>query len=171
MWNESRRNEGGATFGELAVIDAAASHQLILNRPGEAGFGVFLNVARHVRVAASADGYIERRAGASRVCQGRAETHGFDESFGLKRVLHALLRLAPPHAVTIGFDLFRQLFHQILEFNSKGVTSCKRAFRLLRFALKSSVDGQLSVQANLNDRSAYLTDEVILIFRRRRFDG
>ena len=44
---------------EFRVIHLAAADDLILQQPGLRGFGIFLHVARHHRVAASADGHVE----------------------------------------------------------------------------------------------------------------
>ncbi len=106
MWNEARRDKGSAPLRELGVIDAPAPHQLILNRPGQTALRVFLHVARHVRVAPAANGYIERWPWAARVRHGRTEADRLDQLFRPARILYAQLRLAPPHAITMVFNLF-----------------------------------------------------------------
>src|ERR1051325_2639568 len=108
MWNESRRDESGAALGELCVVDAAASHHFIFYAPRQAALRVFLHVARHVRVAPPAHGYVERGARSPHIRHRRTKADALNQLLGFDSILHAQLFLAPPHPVAVGFNLFRQ---------------------------------------------------------------
>src|SRR5207253_9596725 len=112
---ETRGDEGCAPAPELCVIDSAAPHHLVFNNPRQTAFRVFLYVARHVRVASPADGYVDRWAWMSHVSHGGTESHGFNQVLCLYGALYAKLRLATPHAVTIIFYLFRQRINHTLD--------------------------------------------------------
>jgi hypothetical protein len=61
-----------------------------------------------MRIAATTDGDVERRAWLSRISHRRTEAYALNELLGFNRILYAQLLFAPPHAITIFFYLFGQ---------------------------------------------------------------
>jgi hypothetical protein len=57
-----------------------------------------------VRVSATTHSNIKRRSGSPRVGQSLTKTDVFDEALGRVDVLHAVLRIASPHAIPVGLD-------------------------------------------------------------------
>ncbi|MCA1613770.1 MAG: hypothetical protein LC800_06385 [Acidobacteria bacterium] len=108
MRHEAARDEERAALRELGVVDAPAPHHLVLRHPRQTALRVFLDVARHVRVAPAADGDVERSAGPPRVRHRGAEPGALHEPLGPGRVLHARLRLARPHQIAVSLDLLGQ---------------------------------------------------------------
>ena len=107
--NHPSRNEQRSRASELAVIDVAAPHQIVLQVPGVRGFGIFLYIARHDRVAPPADRDVQRWAGTSCIGQAGSETDALDETLGVERRHDLPCRFAVPPFVAalvgLGGDL------------------------------------------------------------------
>src|SRR5262249_50664731 len=108
--NEAPRDEDRPRAGELSVVHVAAPQHLVLQHPRLRRFGILLRVARHHRVAASADGDVERRAWTARVGQARRETGALDEALRVERRFDAPRLFALPSRIAVVLGLIGQLY-------------------------------------------------------------
>src|SRR5712691_3778241 len=106
MTYQSRRDKHRTTPREFRVVNAAAAHDFVLEVPGESRLFVLLHVARETHIAATAYRDVQRRTGATGICQRICKAHVFDEMFGVNSAFNAEVFVAPPHAVAMEFDLF-----------------------------------------------------------------
>src|SRR5436853_4844496 len=89
---------------QLSVVDAATPQQFIFQSPRMRTFRIFLHMARHDRIAAAADGHIQRGTGLARICKACRETGAFDETLGLENGLHSSHLLSLPMRVAVLFN-------------------------------------------------------------------
>src|SRR5260370_3097219 len=106
MAYQSRRDKHRTTTREFRVVNATAAHDFVLEVPGETRLFILLYVARETHIAATAHRDVQRWTCASSICQRICKAHVFDEAFGVNRAFDAEFFVAPPHAVTMKFDLF-----------------------------------------------------------------
>src|SRR2546421_10424892 len=106
MTYQSRRDKHRTTAREFRVVNATAAHDFVLEVPGEPRLFVFLDVARQANIPPTAHRDVQRRTGATSICQRICKAHVFDETFGVNSAFNAELFVAAPHAVAMEFDLF-----------------------------------------------------------------
>src|SRR5690349_5019500 len=93
---------------DLTVETTAAAHHVVFDGPSQPALRILLDVARHVRVAAPANGDVKRWPRPSRIGQSLAKSDLFDEAFRRVNVLDAIFRIAPPLAVAMDLNLLGQ---------------------------------------------------------------
>src|SRR5438105_3038369 len=106
MAYQARRDKHRTTAREFRVVNTTAAHDFVLEVPGETGLFVLLHVPGQTNIAPTADRDVQRRTGATGICQRICKAHVFDETFRVNRALNAEVFVAAPHAVAMEFDLF-----------------------------------------------------------------
>src|SRR3989442_5732917 len=106
MAYQARRDKHRTTALEFRVVNATAAHDFVLEVPGEARLFVLLDVAGQTNIATTAHRDVQRRTGATGICQRICKAHIFDETFGVNSAFNAEVFVAAPHAVAMEFDLF-----------------------------------------------------------------
>src|SRR5262245_46848524 len=101
-WRDKHRT----TAREFRVINAAAAHDFVLEVPGEPRLFVLLDVTGQTNIAATAHCDVQRWTGAPRIGQRIGKAHVFDKTFRVNSAFNPELFVAPPHAVTMEFNLF-----------------------------------------------------------------
>src|SRR5260370_4240461 len=108
MTYQARRYKPRTTGREFRVVNATAAHDFVLEVPGEARLFVFSDIAGQTNIAATAYRDVQRWTCATNICQRICKAHVFDETFGVNSAFNAEVLVAPPHAVAMEFDLFRE---------------------------------------------------------------
>src|SRR6266478_7641690 len=98
MADQARRDKHRTTARELCVINAAASHDFVLEVPSETALFVLLDITRETNIAATAHRDIQRWPSATRICQRICKPHVLDETFGVKRAFNAEVFVAAPRS-------------------------------------------------------------------------
>ena len=83
MTYQTRRDKHRTTAREFRVVDATAAHDFVLEVPGEARLFVLLDIPRQTNIAATAYRDVQRRPGATGICERICKAHVFDETFGV----------------------------------------------------------------------------------------
>ena len=107
--NHARREEHRFAARQLGVVDLAARHDLVLQRPRQRRLGILLDVARHHRVAAAAHRDVERRPGPAAVGHAGREADVLDEALGVERGLDLARGFTAPSLVAMVLELLRDL--------------------------------------------------------------
>src|SRR6266404_3077013 len=105
MAYQSRRDKHRATAREFRIVNAAAAHDFVLEVPGEARLFVLLDIARQTNIPPTTHRDVQRRTGATGICQRICKAHVFDETFSVNRAFNAEVFVAAPHAVAMEFDV------------------------------------------------------------------
>src|SRR5712691_5107370 len=106
MAYQARRDKNRAYPRESRVVNAAAAHDFVLEVPSETRLFVLLDLAWQANIPPTAYRDVQRRTGATSICQRICKAHIFDETFGVNSAFNAKVFVAAPHAVAMQFDLF-----------------------------------------------------------------
>ena len=101
MFDHARREKHRPAAGKLGVVHPPAAQDLVLERPGERRFGIFLDVTRQHGVAPAADGDVQRGTWPSRIRQRSGKPHLLDESLGVEHGLDLTRVLASPPGIAV----------------------------------------------------------------------
>src|SRR5437870_3731431 len=110
MAYQSRRDKHRTAAREFRVVNTTAAHDFVLEVPGELRLFVllppFLNAAGQTNIPPTAHRDVQRRTGATGICQRICKAHVFDETLGVNSAFNAEVFVAAPHPVAMEFDLF-----------------------------------------------------------------
>src|SRR3989442_5015943 len=122
MAYQPRRDKHRTPAREFRVVNPTAAHDFVLEVPGEARLFVLLDMTGQTNIAATAYRDVQRRTGATGICQRICQAHVFDETFGVNSTFNAQVLVAAPHAVAMEFDLFgeRRRGHDALSKRKNG---------------------------------------------------